>query len=1155
MSFTHLHLHTEYSLLDGYSRIDSLFQQVKALGMTSVAITDHGVMFGVVDFYKAAKAHGIHPIIGCEVYVAARSTKEKDPVIDKGSSHLVLLAENQIGYQNLIKLVSLGYTEGFYYKPRVDKEQLTKYSEGLIALSACLAGDIPQALLSNRYEEAQRLLQVYLGIFGKDHFFLELQDHDLPEQKKVNLGLLKLANAHGVGIVATNDVHYLARKDAQDHDVLLCIQTGKNLTDTDRMRFPNQQFYLKSPEEMAKLFHYCPEAIANTEKIAKRCQVTFDFSTLHLPTYPTAHGQSAKELLFELCEKGLSKRYDSREDARERMLFELAVICDMGYEDYFLIVWDFIRHAKSQGIWVGPGRGSGGGSLVAYVLGITDIDPLYFGLIFERFLNPERITMPDFDIDFQDNRRQEVIDYVIQKYGQDHVAQIITFGTMGARAAIRDVGRVMGLPYQDVDQVAKCIPFAMGITIEEALKASKELKALYDEEADIHQLIETAKSLEGMPRHASTHAAGVVISRLSVDHYVPLYKHEDSISTQFNMTRLEELGLLKMDFLGLRTLTVMEHALALIKEQTGIDLDFEAIGFNDEKTYQLIASGQTLGLFQLESSGMRRFLKELKPTCIEDIVAGISLYRPGPMESIPAYIKNKNKPETIHYRHPILKDILEVTYGCLVYQEQVMEIVRRLGGYSYGRSDLVRSAMSKKKMDVMEKERQIFINGQVNEDNQVTIAGCLRLGVDQQTANIVFDEMAEFAKYAFNKSHAAGYAVIAYQTAYLKTHFPLAFMAAQMTSMIGSHSKIAQYIGDCKTLGIPVLAPDINHSKADFSVDGNAIRYGLLAIKNVGRGIIESIIKARGNRPFTDFQNFLAAIEPSELSKKAIESFIKAGAVDCFGIARSRLLLVYENLIDGILSERRRTVAGQISLFSDGTLIEQEDRDQGIPQKEEFRQAILLNFEKEMLGIYLSGHPLDPYVKWIKGLQTIQLMDLVDEEGLVDESKDGQTHTLCGLVTRVAEKVTKSQKFMAFITLEDLYDTVEVIAFPRYYDQYQSLFQLDCPVVVSGTLQIKEDETPKLMLQKAYPLNEETYKRLYKPQQPSAIYINVEVLSQEESVFLRTVATKFPGKAQIILCEGTTKKRIAFKNGVSVERGLLEALSVHYGKANIALKR
>jgi DNA polymerase-3 subunit alpha len=1147
MAFTHLHVHTEFSLLDGFSRIDYLFDRVLALQMDAIAITDHGVLFGAVDFYKAALKKGIRPIIGCEVYVAARSHRDKDNAFDKTSSHLVLLAENNVGYQNLIKLVSLGFTQGFYYKPRVDLELIKAYSEGLIVLSSCVAGAIPNAILTNRPEEAQRILQDYLDIFGRENFFLELQDHHLPEEKKVNMGLMKLAKQFNCQLVATNDVHYINRQDAQTHDVLLCIQTGKNLSDSERMRFPNDQFYLKSPEEMASLFHYVPEAIENTMKISKRCRVVFDFETLHLPKFPTTNDEDAKQLLVKLSEQGLLKRYgalpDRMDDAKKRLMFELDIIVSMGYEDYFLIVWDFIAYAKAQGIWVGPGRGSGGGSIVAYVLEITDIDPLRFGLIFERFLNPERITMPDFDIDFQDDRRQEVIDYVIHKYGTSRVAQIITFGTLGARAAIRDVGRVMGLPYQTVDQAAKLIPFSLGITIEEALLKSKDLKALYDEESQIRQLIDTARAIEGVPRHASTHAAGVVIAKEAVDHYVPLYVHENSVTTQYNMTRLEELGLLKMDFLGLRTLTVMRRALDAIFSSTGIELDIQALPYDDDATYKLISSGNTLGLFQLESSGMRRFLKELKPSRIEDLIAGISLYRPGPMEAIPKYIKNKHDPSQITYLHPKLQSILKETYGCLVYQEQVMEIVRTLGGYSYGRSDLVRRAMSKKKMDVMEKERQQFIEG------------CFLNGIERSIASEIFNDMVDFAKYAFNKSHAAGYAVIAYQTAFLKTHYPVAFMAAQLTSMMGAHGKIAQYVGDCKALNIAVLPPDVLKSEAIFTVEGDAIRFGLMAVKNVGKGLIDSLISARSSKIPESFQGFLEGIEPRELNKRAIESLIKAGACDVFGMARSRLLIVYERMIDGVLNERRRTVAGQISLFNHGDLMPSKESDYEIPAREEFSVPIRLAFEKEMLGIYLSGHPLDAYKKWIDSIQTLNIAELLDETGQVDETRDGESHMLCGMIARINEKVTKSQKFMAFITLEDLYDSIEVIVFPRVYERFQHLLKQEQVVVAMGTLQLKEDEAPKLMANKIMLLNQEAFNQLQKKEMPKSVWLQLEQITKEDQLFLRELSKRYPGDGSLIIYERQTKRRIALNEGVSIQKELMKSLSARYGREHLALKR
>jgi DNA polymerase-3 subunit alpha len=1076
--FAHLHLHTEYSLLDGYTRISKLFSRVKELGMDSVAITDHGAMFGVIDFYKQAKKHGIKPIIGCEVYTAPRTRFQKDPVRDKHIGHLVLLAKNNNGYNNLIKIVSKGYTEGFYYKPRIDFEILEEYSDDIICLSACLAGDINRKILEGNYKGAKELALKLNNIFGQDNFYLEMQDHRIEEQRAVNEGVIKLSKETGIPIVATNDVHYLNKEDHSAHDILLCIQTGKTLDDEDRMKFPSSEFYLKSPEEMTNLFSYAEEAIENTLRIAQMCNVTFEFNQMHLPGFDVPREYDPSEYLRKLCGQGLKRRYSIITDKiKKRLEYELKTIEDMGYVDYFLIVWDFIKYAKDNGIVVGPGRGSCGGSIVAYTLNITDIDPIKYNLIFERFLNPERITMPDIDIDFEDERRQEVIDYVIDKYGKEKVAQIITFGTMAARGAIRDVGRVINMSYGDVDKIAKAIPHQPGgMTIEKAMELNPKLKEIYVNDDNAKYLIDVAMAVEGLPRHASTHAAGVVISKKAVNEYVPLYLHDNNITTQYNMTLLEELGLLKMDFLGLRNLTVIKDAIKLIKYNKNIDIDFEEIPYDDPETYKLISSGETLGIFQLESSGMRQFMKELAPECLEDIIAGISLFRPGPMDSIPKYIENKKNPHKVAYIHPKLEPILKVTYGCLVYQEQVMQVVRELGGYSYGRSDLVRRAMGKKKMDVMEKEREYFINGKVDGDGNIEIAGCIRNGVSEKKANIIFDDMIDFAKYAFNKSHAASYAVLAYQTAYLKCHYPVEFMAALMTSVMGNSSKIAQYIGDCKRMNIGILQPSINESFAKFTVSNDKIRFGLLAIKNVGIGIINSIVKARKNTKYSSFVDFCERIETRELNKRAVESMIKAGAFDGLRVTRAGLLAVYERVIEGVQQDRRRNIEGQVSLFNSyQDTLPNAVKNDILPDVKEFSHKYLLNFEKEMLGIYLSGHPLSEYEHLINKVSSVNSNDLkeLSEDETKQGLRDGHRIVIPGIIMKKLNKTTKNNNLMAFLTLEDLFGTIEVIVFPGVYDRCSSYLFEDSIITVVGKINLKEDEEPKIIAENILPLTEE----------------------------------------------------------------------------------
>ncbi|MEC3791540.1 DNA polymerase III subunit alpha, partial [Clostridioides difficile] len=971
--FAHLHVHTEYSLLDGFSRVKKLIKRAKELNMSSIAITDHGCMFGVIDFYKTAIKEGIKPIIGCEVYTAARGLRDKDPNYDKYQGHLVLLAKNMEGYKNLIKIVSISYVEGFYYKPRVDMEELKKHNKGIIALSACLAGDVARALMNRNYEKAKQFALDYRDIFGEENFFLEIQDHNLPEQKEVNSGLVKLSKETGIPLVATNDVHYVNKEDSKIHDVLMCIQMGKTLNDPNRMRFGSDEFYLKSREEMEELFPYALEAIDNTVKIADMCNVEFDFNTIHLPKYDVPEGYTPETYLRELCFNGLKERYDNpSNEILERLNYELDVIEKMGYVEYFLIVWDFINFSKENNIIVGPGRGSAAGSIVAYTLKITDIDPIKYSLLFERFLNPERISMPDIDIDFCYERREEVIDYVKRKYGDDHVAQIITFGTMGAKAAIRDVGRVLDIGYNKVDKVAKEIPFALGMTIDKALDTNPNLKELYDQDPETKEIINISKQIEGMLRHASTHAAGVVISKNPVDEYVPLYKHQDAITTQFTMTTLEELGLLKMDFLGLRTLTVIRDTLDLIEKNRVIKnytekIDFSKMDYDDPKVYEMLSSGNTLGVFQLESAGMRSFMKQLKPDNFEDIVAGISLFRPGPMDSIPAYIKNKSNPKDVTYLHEKLKPIMEVTYGCLVYQEQVMQVVRDLGGYSYGRSDLVRRAMSKKKMDVMEEERQYFIHGKFDEDGNIEIAGCIRNGVEEEIANKIFDDMIDFARYAFNKSHAAAYGVLAYETAYLKTYYPVEFMAALITSVMGNTDKVVEYIRECKALEIDVLPPDINKSFSKFSVEGDNIRFGLAAVKNVGVNIINNIIAEReSNGLFVDLVDLVKRLDQKDTNKRVIESLIKCGAFDNISENRASLMAGYESLLESVSMDRKKNVQGQISLF-DAFGDSEEDSDfqqiYSLPKRQEYEERERLNLEKEVLGMYVSGHPLSQFEK------------------------------------------------------------------------------------------------------------------------------------------------------------------------------------------------
>lgn len=1083
-SFVHLHVHTQYSLLDGACRITDLIKKAKDMGMDSLAITDHGVMYGVIEFYKEAMKQGIKPIIGCEVYTAARSRHDKVNELDGSQGHLVLLAKNMTGYKNLIQLVTIGFTEGFYYKPRVDFEILEKYHEGLIALSACLAGDIPKAISNGNYEKAKQLAYKYNGIFGEGNFYLELQDHGIKEQKIVNQQLIKLSRETGIPVVATNDIHYINKEDAEYQDVLLCIQTGKTIDEEDRMKFEGSEFYLKSADEMQELFAYIPEALSNTVRIAEQCNVEFEFGKLHLPSYQVPEEYTPFEYLNKLCYEGLLKRYGNPppDEVKSKLDYELKVINDMGYVDYFLIVWDFIKYARDHEIMVGPGRGSAAGSIVAYCLGITNIDPIKYNLLFERFLNPERISMPDIDIDFCYERRQEVIDYVIEKYGKDRVAQIITFGTMAARAAIRDVGRALNIPYADVDVVAKHIPFELGITIDRALEVNSELRDLYNTDMQVKKLIDTAKALEGLPRHASTHAAGVVISKEPVSTYVPLQKNEDSVTTQFPMVTLEELGLLKMDFLGLRTLTVIRDAVQMVKKSRGLDIDINNISYDDPLVYDLLCQGETEGVFQLESSGMKQFMKELQPRSLEDIIAGISLYRPGPMDQIPRYIRNKNNPGEIQYKHPLLENILNMTYGCIVYQEQVMQIVRELAGYSLGRADLVRRAMAKKKADVMEKEKTNFIYGITDDQGNVLVPGAVRKGVPENVAKEIFNEMMDFAKYAFNKSHAAAYAVVAYQTAWLKCHYPTEFMAALLTSVLDNSVKVSEYIQECKRLGITLLPPDINQSYDGFTVNGSSIRFGLVAVKNVGRNAIKDVIEERNkNGAFKDFRDFCERMSQGDMNKRLIESLIKCGAFDCFGVYRSQLMAVYEKILDDIAQSKKRNVDGQISMFADSfaSLSDNKGKDD-YPDIKEFDKKVILSMEKEITGLYLSGHPLDEYRDRLEHAIDTTTADIAALEdsmqgnlnAQVKALSDGDNVTVGGIILHKKTKTTKNNSMMAFITLEDLYGQVEAIVFPKILSKYSQYIHEDNIVVIKGRISIREDEQPKILCQEVIPVNQ-----------------------------------------------------------------------------------
>ena len=1146
MSFAHLHVHTEFSLLDGSNKIKEYVSRVKELGMNSAAITDHGVMYGVIDFYREAKKQGINPILGCEVYVAPNSRFDRE--ITGGDDryyHLVLLAENEEGYANLTKIVSKGFVEGYYYKPRVDKELLRKYHKGIIALSACLAGEVARFLTKGLYEEAKKTALEYQEIFGEGNFFLELQDHGIPEQGLVNQQLFKMSEETGIELVATNDIHYTYAEDAKPHDILLCIQTGKKLSDENRMRYDGGQYYVKSEEEMLRLFPYAKQALENTQKIADRCHVEIEFGVTKLPKYDVPDGYTSWEYLQKLCYEGLEKRYgDPSQELKERLSYELETIHQMGYVDYFLIVWDFIKYAKDHGISVGPGRGSAAGSIVSYCLEITTIDPIRYQLLFERFLNPERVSMPDIDVDFCYERRQEVIDYVTRKYGKDCVAQIVTFGTLAARGVIRDVGRVMDLPYAYVDSISKMIPQELGITIDKALKMNPDLKKLYDTDETVTNLIDMAKRLEGLPRHCSMHAAGVVICQKPVDEYVPLSRAADgTITTQFIMTTLEELGLLKMDFLGLRTLTVIQNAVLLARRKQP-ELNINQIDYNDQKVLDYIGTGKTDGVFQLESAGMKGFMKELKPHNLEDVIAGISLYRPGPMDFIPQYIRGKNDSSSITYDCPQLEPILAPTYGCIVYQEQVMQIVRDLAGYSLGRSDLLRRAMSKKKSAVMEKERKIFIYG----DEETGVPGCIKNGIDEQTANKIYDEMIDFAKYAFNKSHAAAYAVVSYQTAWLKYYFPVEYMAALMTSVIDNPSKVSEYIYACRQMNIKILPPDINKGEANFSVDGGDIRYGLAAIKSIGRPVIKAIVEDREELGlFQNLEDFITRLSAKNiLNKRTIENLIKAGALDTLGGTRKQFMSIYVQIVDHVTQEKKNSMVGQMTLFDLVSEDQKEEFQIRMPDVGEYSKETLLAFEKEVLGIYVSGHPLEAYEeKWKKSISATTADFQLDEETGHTKVHDGAKEIIGGMITEKTIKHTKTNQMMAFITVEDLLGTVEVVVFPRDYEKNRDYLEVDSKVFVRGRVSEEDDKPSKMICEKIIPF-ERTKKELWIQFPDKATF-----LDEEQIVYGYLADSDGDDEVMIYCAKERAVKKLPKNRNIGINEQILSRLMNHFGEKRV----
>ncbi len=1155
MSFCHLHTHTEYSLLDGEASIKKLVSRIKELGMESCAITDHGTMYGVVDFYRECRANGIKPIIGCEVYVAPQSRFSKVYGVDNKYSHLILLAENETGYKNLIYLVSIGCIEGYYYKPRIDKEILRQHSEGLIALSACVAGEVPRLLLNGEKEAARNAAREHIEIFGKDNYFIEIQDHGLPEQKQIMPELIEIAKDMGIGVVATNDIHYLTREDAFYQDVLMCIQMEKTVDDADRMRFETEEFYIKSEAEMRELFDFIPEAIENTEKIAKRCNVDFDFSTRHLPKFDVPDGKDSFLYLKELCEKGLKERYKNvTDELKERLKYELGVINKMGFTDYFLIVSDFISFARGNGVAVGPGRGSAAGSLVSYTLGITSIDPIKYSLIFERFLNPERVSMPDIDIDFAPEGRQKVIEYVVSKYGAENVAQIVTFGTMKARLAIRDVARALGLPYADADRVAKLIPRDLSATIDSALETVPELKSLYENDINIKKLIDTSRTLEGLPRHASTHAAGVVITGEPIVSYVPLTLNKDNfITTQFPKDTVESLGLLKMDFLGLRNLTVIESALDIIEATRGVRVNLDNIGYNEKEVFDLISAGNTDGVFQMESAGMQSFMMELRPDTLEDVIAGIALYRPGPMDQIPRYIHNKRNPQDISYKHPKLEPILDVTYGCMVYQEQVLEIVRSLAGYSLGKADQMRRTISKKKADQMKIERRNFIYGSEDEG----IPGCINMGIDEQTAISIFDEINDFANYAFNKSHAAAYAFITYQTAYLKAFYPVEYMAA-LISTIDDTDKINHYIINCKEMNIDRLPPDVNKSRMGFTVEDGKIRFGLSAVKNVGKSFIDAMLCERDNNgEFKSFSDFVERMTDADINKRAVEGLICCGAFDSMGVFRSQLMQGYEMAMQGASDRHRNNIAGQMSLFDDADDAEEIE----LPDIAEFEKRDLLRLEKQSIGMYFSGHPMEEYEARIKKI-TSHNTALINESVTKDENGeyintgnglcDGDSIVLGCIIENRKNKITRSKSQMAFLTLEDSYGAVEALVFPKVLASFSHLLKEGDMVLVKGTLSLREDEEPKVLLNSVEPLDE----ALKKTKEKKILYIRLK--SNEHDTFerIRRSLSPFSGDMEVRLFFEDTKKVVRVPENLYFNGSAsgLRELKLEFGDDNVVLK-
>ena len=1177
--FCHLHVHTQYSLLDGAARIKDLMARAKEMGMTHIAMTDHGVMYGTVEFYKEAKAAGLTPVLGCEVYVAKQNMHDRQGRADREYSHLVLLAENQKGYQNLVHLVSLGWLEGYYYKPRIDYDTLAQYAEGLIGLSACLSGDIPRLLMQGDDQGAKQLAQRLSDIFGPEHFYLELQEHGIPVQKEVNAQIIRIARETGLPLVATNDVHYINQEDAAVQDVLICIQTGRFLDEENRMKMDSDQMYLKSGAEMEALFSHVPEALENTQKIAERCHVELDFETQHLPQFPLPEGETNVGLLRRQAEEGFARRYGENPEIKKQLQFELNVIEQMGYVDYFLVVWDYIRFAKEQGIAVGPGRGSAAGSVVAYCLGITDVDPIKYNLFFERFLNPERITMPDIDVDFCYERRQEVIDYVIEKYGKDHVCQIITFGTMAARAVIRDVGRVMRIPYADVDRIAKAVPMELGITIDRAVEISQPLRREMEADETIAQLIATARKLEGMPRHAGTHAAAVVISKDPLMNIIPLQKNDETVTTQFTMGAIEELGLLKMDFLGLRNLTVIQDACNLVEKSTGKPLDMEKIALDDPLVYQMIGEGDTDGVFQLESGGMRELLKELKPNCFEDIIACISLYRPGPMESIPRYIQGKRDPSSVKYLDKRLEPILQVTYGCMVYQEQVMQIVRELAGYSWARSDLVRRAMSKKKRDVMAKERQAFIYG--TEDG--TVPGAVKNGVPEEVASQIFDQMTDFAQYAFNKSHAAAYGIVSYRTAWLKAHYPVETMAALMNSCLQSPEKIAQYIAYCRKKGIEVLPPDVNGSGVRFEVQDGKIRFGLSAVKNVGAKAVELIIQERAHKPYEDFFSFLRRVPADALNKRMVESMIKAGCFDSFHVKRSQLMAVFESTMDAMAHDRKRNLEGQVSLF-EGLLGENVPSlvpVQELPDLAEFDTRAMLAMEKEMTGVYITGHPMMEYEKYMEQYP-VNLLTILEsrEEGL---SLDGKEVTLPCIIQSRRNRTTKTNRLMANLVIEDLYAQMNAMVFPGVVERLNFVLQPDALVLLKGRVSIREEENPMLLVDDAKPWEPEKQQNaeqerphlingrdlpLYgvqsepkpaqtqKDSQQETLWLKVKTFDNDFMITgLLAMLRRFPGTVGVKVYAAKEKRLVKLHDTVSIDPELMAKLTLLLDEGNVKITK